>query len=110
MVHDLIDRGESVVVLDNLSTGKRWLLPRDVPLVVGSTGDFELVGDVIRTHGVQAIVHFAASKAEAGSVARPLSHYENNAVNSGVLLEAAVDAGVKHFIFSSTAAVYGEPQ
>lgn len=110
MVHELVDAGERVVVLDNLSTGFRFLLPGAVPLVVGSTGDRELAINLIRRHGVTAIIHFAASIVVPESVADPLAYYRNNTMNTCMLLSAAVEAGVKQFIFSSTAAVYGNPQ
>ena len=110
MVHELIDAGESVVVLDNLSTGFRFLIPSRVPFVAGSTGDRKLVGEIIRGHQVSAIVHFAASIVVPESVANPLAYYRNNTMNTCLLLDAAVEGGVKHFIFSSTAAVYGNPE
>ncbi len=110
MVHELIDAGESVVVLDNLSTGFRFLIPGQVPFVIGSTGDRDLLGEVIRTHQVSAIVHFAASIVVPDSIADPLGYYRNNTMNTCQLLDAAVAGGVKHFIFSSTAAVYGNPE
>ncbi len=109
MVHELTDAGESVVVLDNLSTGFRFLIPSRVPLVVGNTGDQELVADLIRQHRVESIIHFAASIVVPESVADPLGYYRNNTINTALLLQAAVGTGVKHFIFSSTAAVYGNP-
>jgi UDP-glucose 4-epimerase len=109
MVHELTDAGEAVVVLDNLSTGFRFLIPSRVPLVVGNTGDQELVADLIRQHRVESIIHFAASIVVPDSVADPLGYYRNNTLNTALLLQAAVAAGVKHFIFSSTAAVYGNP-
>jgi len=109
MVHELTDAGESVVVLDNLSTGFRFLIPSRIPLVVGNTGDQELVADLLRQHRVESIIHFAASIVVPESVADPLGYYRNNTINTALLLQAAVAAGVKHFIFSSTAAVYGNP-
>jgi UDP-glucose 4-epimerase len=109
MVHELVDGGEPVVVLDNLSTGFRFLIPATVPFVVGSTGDRSLVAKTIQHYGVKAIIHFAASIVVPDSVHDPLAYYENNTMNSCLLLEAVRDAGVKHFIFSSTAAVYGNP-
>jgi UDP-glucose 4-epimerase len=109
MVHELTDAGEAVVVLDNLSTGFRFLIPSQVPLIVGNTGDQELVADLIRRHRVESIIHFAASIVVPESVADPLGYYRNNTLNTALLLQAAVAAGVKHFIFSSTAAVYGNP-
>jgi UDP-glucose 4-epimerase len=109
MVHELTDAGEAVVVLDNLSTGFRFLIPSRVPLIAGNTGDQELVTDLIRQHRVESIIHFAASIVVPDSVADPLGYYRNNTLNTALLLQAAVAAGVKHFIFSSTAAVYGNP-
>lgn len=107
MVHDLADAGESVVVLDNLSTGFRFLIPPSVPFVAGSTGDRALVGNVITQHRVNAIIHFAASIVVPESVAEPLSYYGNNTMNTCALLDVAIKSGIQHFIFSSTAAVYG---
>jgi len=107
MVHDLADAGESVVVLDNLSTGFRFLIPASIPFVAGSTGDRALVSDVIAQHRVSAIIHFAASIVVPESVADPLSYYSNNTMNTCALLDVAIKSGIQHFIFSSTAAVYG---
>jgi len=109
MVRDLSDAGEPVVVLDNLSTGHRWAIAEGVPLVVGETGDQALVSRLIRDHGVNAIIHFAASIVVPDSVRDPLGYYRNNTANSRALIECAVKGGVRHFIFSSTAAVYGNP-
>ena len=109
MVHELVDAGERVVVLDNLSTGFDWAVAKGVPLIVGETGDQALVARLIREHGVDAIIHFAASIVVPESVRDPLAYYRNNTVNSRALMECAVKNGVRHFIFSSTAAVYGNP-
>jgi len=109
MVHALVDAGESVVVLDNLSTGFSWAVPKAVPLVVGETGDQNRVAALIAEHDVEAIIHFAASIVVPDSVADPLGYYRNNTVNSRALIETAIRSGVSHFIFSSTAAVYGNP-
>src|SRR5580700_10598294 len=109
MVHELADAGERVVVLDNLSTGFDWAVAKGVPLVVGETGDQALVARLIREHGVDAIIHFAASIVVPDSVRDPLGYYRNNTMNSRALIECAVKGGVRHFIFSSTAAVYGNP-
>jgi UDP-glucose 4-epimerase len=109
MVHALLDQGESVVVLDNLSTGFDWAVPKSVPLVIGETGDQGLTAGLIAREGVDAIIHFAASIVVPDSVADPLGYYRNNTVNSRALIETAIKAGVRHFIFSSTAAVYGNP-
>lgn len=110
MVLELVDAGEQVVVLDNLSTGFRWAVSPKATLVVGDAGDEELVRTIIRKHSVEAIIHFAGSIVVPESVADPLGYYLNNTVKSRSLMAAAVFAGVKHFIFSSTAAVYGNPK
>lgn len=107
VVHALIDRGESVVVLDNLSTGRRDVLPPSTPLIVGSTGDCALTQETITKYGVDTIIHFAASIVVPDSVRDPLAYYHNNTINTQLLLESAVANGVKFFVFSSTAAVYG---
>jgi len=109
MVHELADTGERVVVLDNLSTGFDWAVAKGVPLIVGETGDQALVARLIREHSVDAIIHFAASIVVPDSVRDPLGYYRNNTMNSRALIESAVNGGVRHFIFSSTAAVYGNP-
>jgi UDP-glucose 4-epimerase len=109
MVHALLDAGERVVVLDNLSTGFKRAVATGVPLVVGDTGDQALVKRIIAEHDIDAIIHFAASIVVPDSVSDPLGYYRNNTVNSRDLIECAVKGGVKHFIFSSTAAVYGNP-
>jgi UDP-glucose 4-epimerase len=109
MVYELADAGERVVVLDNLSTGFDWAVAKGVKLVVGETGDQALVARLIRTHGIDAIIHFAASIVVPDSVRDPLGYYRNNTMNSRALIECAVKGGVRHFIFSSTAAVYGNP-
>ncbi|PPD28039.1 MAG: UDP-glucose 4-epimerase GalE [Hyphomicrobium sp.] len=110
MVLELLDAGETVVVLDNLVTGFRWAVPEAATLVVGDIGDIELVTTVIRQHRIDAIIHFAGSVVVPDSVSDPLGYYHNNTANSRTLIQAAVATGIKHFIFSSTAAVYGNPQ
>ncbi|MES0383268.1 MAG: UDP-glucose 4-epimerase GalE [Hyphomicrobium sp.] len=109
MVLELLDSGESVVVLDNLSTGFRWAVPTNATLVVGDVGDQELLRSIVRKHGVKAIIHFAGSIVVPESVADPLGYYHNNTVKSRALMEVAVEMGIEQFIFSSTAAVYGNP-
>jgi UDP-glucose 4-epimerase len=109
MVYALVEAGERLVVLDNLSTGFTWAIANGVPLVTGETGDEALVARLIAAHGVSAIIHFAASIVVPDSVANPLAYYRNNTVNSRALIECAVKGGVRQFIFSSTAAVYGNP-
>jgi UDP-glucose 4-epimerase len=110
MVHALLDAGERVVVLDNLSTGFDWAVAQGAQFVVGDAGDQALVAHLIAEHRIEAIVHFAASIVVPDSVRNPLGYYHNNTVNSRALIEAAVKGGVRHFIFSSTAAVYGNPE
>jgi len=109
MVHELTDAGERVVVLDNLSTGFDWAVPRDVPLIIGDAGDQNLVGQILHEHKVDSIIHFAGSLVVPDSVKDPLGYYKNNTVNSRALIQTAVKNGVRQFIFSSTCAVYGNP-
>ncbi|MGO4736082.1 UDP-glucose 4-epimerase GalE [Bosea sp. 2KB_26] len=109
MVLELLDRGEKVVVLDDLSTGFWWAVPPEATFVQGDMGDQALVERVIAEHGITAIAHFAAKIVVPDSVSDPLGYYLNNTVKTRALLESAVRGGVKHVIFSSTAAVYGEP-
>ena len=107
MVHELVDAGEPVVVLDNLSTGFRYLFPATVPFVNGSTGDRDLILRTIEQHGITAIIHFAASIVVPDSIRDPLGYYRNNTMNTCTLIDAAIEGGVRQMIFSSTAAVYG---
>ncbi|HLI67228.1 MAG TPA: UDP-glucose 4-epimerase GalE [Caulobacteraceae bacterium] len=106
MAHALVDRGEQVVVIDNLVTGVRALVPEKAELVEGDVGDRALVEAIVRERGVDAVLHFAGSTVVPDSVRDPLAYYENNTSSSRSLLEACSRAGVEHFIFSSTAAVY----
>jgi UDP-glucose 4-epimerase len=108
MVLGLLDAGEKPIVLDNLSTGFRWAVPEGVELIVGDFGDAELVSRLIETKGIDSIAHFAAKIVVPESVSDPLGYYLNNASNARTLIECAVKGRIKHFIFSSTAAVYGE--
>lgn len=109
MVLELLDQGEKVVVLDNLTTGFDWAVPDRAKLIVGNVGDRKLVERIIRENEVEAVIHFAGSVVVPESVENPLKYYENNTGNSRNLLEAVTNCGVDKFIFSSTAAVYGEP-
>src|SRR3954454_22702433 len=109
LVQALAEAGESVVVIDNLSTGFSTFLPEGVPLFIGDAGDENLVEGVIRTRGVKSIVHFAGSVVVPESMRDPLAYYRNNTMTTRSLLNAAVNSGVSRFIFSSTAAVYGNP-
>jgi UDP-glucose 4-epimerase len=110
MVLEFLDKGEDVVVLDNLSTGFRWAVPENVPLVVGDIGDRELVTQTLRRYKVDAILHFAANIVVPDSISNPLGYYDNNTAKARSLMQCAVECGVAHFVFSSTAAVYGEPK
>lgn len=107
-VLQLRERGERVVVLDDLSTGFRQAV-LDTPLVVGKVGDRDLVMEILRTHGVDTVLHFAAHTIVPESVSNPLKYYGNNTCSTRSLLECCVEAGVRNFVFSSTAAVYGIP-
>ena len=107
MVLALTDAGQDVVVLDNLTTGFAWAVSPKAKLVTGDIGDEALVSKLVAQHKIDAIVHFAGSIVVPESVADPLGYYLNNTVKSRALMAAAVAAGVKDFIFSSTAAVYG---
>ena len=108
-VRQLVDQGEKVVVLDNLSTGRHEQVPSGVPLIVGDAGDTDLVRRLIKNHKVESVMHFAGSIQVEESVLDPLKYYRNNVDVSRTVLEAAVAGGVKHFVFSSSAAVYGNP-
>ena len=108
VVRQLGERGENVIVLDNLSTGHKEAVLYGT-LVVGDTGDRELVLRLLREHNIKSILHFAANTVVPESVEKPLQYYRNNTVNVLNLLECCQAAGVEHFIFSSTAAVYGTP-
>ena len=109
MVHDLVQRGEIPVLLDDLSTGFEWLLPASVTLIRGDIADQALVRKIIEDYNIDTIAHFAAKIVVPDSVTDPLGYYESNTVKARSLIESAVKNGVKQFIFSSTAAVYGEP-
>jgi len=109
VVRQLRERGERVVVLDNLSTGFRSAV-LGAPLVIGDTGDREAVARVLAEHAVDTVLHFAAHTIVPESVSNPLKYYGNNTCATRNLLEQCDRAGVKHFVFSSTAAVYGTPE
>jgi len=107
-VLQLVARGERVVVLDDLSTGFRQAVGA-VPLIVGNVGDRALIDALLSDHKVDTIIHFAAHTIVPESVSNPLKYYGNNTCATRSLLAAASQAGVKHVVFSSTAAVYGMP-
>lgn len=106
----LKDAGWRPVVIDNLSTGFRFAVPDDVSFYEGDIEDDALLARIFKEEGIGAIMHFAGSIVVPESVENPLKYYHNNTVKSRALIEAAVKAGVPHFIFSSTAATYGMPE
>ncbi|MGH8298730.1 MAG: UDP-glucose 4-epimerase GalE [Steroidobacteraceae bacterium] len=108
VVLQLRARGERVVVLDDLSRGFRQAV-LDTPLVIGQVGDRDTVLKVLREHGVDTVMHFAAYTIVPESVSEPLKYYGNNTCSTRSLLQSCLESGVKHFVFSSTAAVYGIP-
>jgi UDP-glucose 4-epimerase len=108
VVLQLRARGERVVVLDDLSRGFRQAVI-DAPLVVGKVGEREAVLELLRAHAVDTVMHFAAYTIVPESVSEPLKYYGNNTCSTRTLLECCLAAGVRHFVFSSTAAVYGMP-
>ncbi|MGZ8350113.1 MAG: UDP-glucose 4-epimerase GalE [Allosphingosinicella sp.] len=105
----LLDAGWPVVVIDNLSTGFDWAVPPGADFARGDIADPGLVGELIARHDIGAIMHFAGSVVVPESVENPLKYYDNNTARSRALIESAVKGGVRHFIFSSTAATYGIP-
>lgn len=106
----LLDAGEEVVILDNLSTGFRFMVPERAVFIEGDVADRALVADLIRTYAIDAVIHFAARIIVSESVSEPLGYYYANTSKSRTLIETVISSGVEHFIFSSTAAVYGEPE
>lgn len=108
VVLQLRARGEHVVVLDDLSRGFRQAV-LDAPLVVGAVGDRDTVLKVLKEHQIDTVMHFAAYTIVPESVSEPLKYYGNNTCSTRALLGCCLEAGVKHFVFSSTAAVYGIP-
>jgi UDP-glucose 4-epimerase len=110
MVLELVERGERVVVLDDLSTGFDWAVAREAELVIGDVGDRVLLDRVMKSRKIDTIMHFAGSIVVPDSVADPLGYYLNNTVKSRELIAAAVSNGVEKFVFSSTSAVYGVPE
>lgn len=109
MVLGLLDSGEDVIVLDNLSTGFRLAIPSSANFAEGDVGDREFVKRLLDDNEIDSVMHFAGSVVVPQSLVEPLSYYHNNTCSSRTLIECVVEAGIKHFIFSSTAAVYGIP-
>jgi len=108
VVLKLAERGEDVVVLDNLSTGFRSAVLHG-DLMIGDTADRHLVSKLLEARRVDAVMHFAAHIVVPESVEQPLKYYRNNTCATRSLLECCIESGVRHFVFSSTAAVYGVP-
>lgn len=109
MVHHLLEMGEEVVVLDNLSTGVKENLPANSELIQGDVGDEALVARLFGSRSFDSVIHFAGSVVVPESVAHPLDYYQNNTVAGRSLIATCVRHGVSNFLFSSTAAVYGSP-
>lgn len=107
MAFALLERGERVVILDNLVTGLRELAPKGAEFVTGNVNHRRLVGQILTEHKIDTVLHFAGSTVVPDSVAEPLRYYSNNTASSRDLIDTCVAGGVKRFIFSSTAAVYG---
>ena len=110
MLLALQDAGEKAVALDNLSTGAEWLAPESTPLIKANAGDSKVLKAIFKEHDIQEVIHFAGSILVPESIKHPLDYYANNTGQTLALLRACVEAGVKRFIFSSTAAVYGTPE
>src|SRR5690554_2186618 len=110
VVLDLIEAGHEVIVLDNLSTGVRANVAPEARLIEGDVGDAAMLDDLLASEQIAAVMHFAGSIIVPESVEDPLKYYDNNTSRSRTLIEACVRAGIKAFIFSSTAAVYGMPE
>src|SRR6185437_6489879 len=106
-VYALADRGDDVVVIDNLCTGCRQLISEKATFVEGDVGDALLVREILQRHKIDSVMHFAASTVVPESVADPRKYYRNNTTASFGFIDSCVKAGVRKFIFSSTAAVYG---
>lgn len=107
MAWSLLDAGESVVVVDRLSTGFRWAIAPEAKFYFGDVGNRTLLARIFAENEIDAVLHFAGSAVVPESVADPLTYYENNTANTRTLIAATIAAGIRHFVFSSTAAVYG---
>jgi len=107
MVWTLLEAGEEVVVLDRLSTGFRWAVAPAARFYLGDVADPDILRTIFIENDIEAIIHFAGSAVVPVSVSDPLSYYDNNSGKTRALLSASIEAGVRHFVFSSTAAVYG---
>ena len=110
MVLALLDRGIGTVVIDNLSTGHRSLVPDEAEFIEGDIGNPDLLEQVFGSMGIDAVIHFAGSIVVPDSITDPIGYYWNNTIKSHTLVSACVNAGIRKFVFSSTAAVYGVPE
>jgi UDP-glucose 4-epimerase len=106
----LSEAGHTVIALDNLSTGRRWAVPREMPFIQADVGDVAAMRAVFNAFPIDAVMHFAGSIEVGESVTHPLDYYRNNTMGSLTLIQAAIAAGIRNMVFSSTAAVYGEPE
>ena len=108
VAHALVDAGEQVVVVDDLSTGVAHPIPASTPLFVGNCGDAGLLGEVVSRHDVTTIMHFAGSIYASESIENPQRYHQNNVVNTRSLIESAIRHEISQFVFASTAAIYGQ--
>lgn len=109
VAHELVDQGQDVVILDDLSTGVRENIPDKATFVCGNIGDSGVLSTLFSAYSIEAVMHFAGSIVVPESVENPLKYYDNNTAATRTLLAACVDATIDKFVFSSTAAVYGMP-
>ena len=107
VVHNLVDTGYQVEVIDNLISGDKSLVPLNVKVHQVNVGNKNLIGEILKSYLPDIVIHFAASVEVEESVKNPLKYYENNTFNSLAFIQSCIEAKIKHFIFSSTAAVYG---
>lgn len=110
VAHLLQRYGRKIVVLDNLYSGHRWAVPKEIDLVVGNCGDKDLLNTLIGKYSIKSVIHFAAHLEVEESTRLPFKYYRNNFVNTLNLLETCLTHGISNFIFSSTCAVYGTPE
>jgi UDP-glucose 4-epimerase len=110
LVRALLATGRNVIVIDDLRSGFAGLLPQHTPLFVCDAGDENQVKDIVLAHSISSIIHLAGSISPAASILDPLGYYRNNTLSTQSLLDVALRCGVRYFIFSSTAAVYGNTQ
>ena len=106
----LLDRGFDPIILDDLSAGVDLLVPKNVRLVIGDIGDQKLVAEIVKGNGISTVLHFAGKVDVAESLVDPLKYYLHNTTKAQLLIQTAIDNGVSNFIFSSTAAVYGQSE